>query len=184
MNYLSSICDIVILISAFLLAVSRIYHFFSDAGKGVKKKVDKAKEVEQKEFNERVDARLREVLPDILKEHDLEIRKKYLSDRQRYLCEIKDEVVSVMKERLNAVETHETQMEVFTEVLKELLRERIMLIYGRNKTRRQLEEHEKIELDRAYPLYKALNGNSYIDDYYIRMKTWQIIPDDEQNHVL
>lgn len=184
MEYLSSICDIVILISAFLLAVERIYSFFSDAGKGVKKKVDKVKEDEQKELNERIDARLKEILPGILTEHDLETRKKYLGDRQRYLCEIKDEVVSVMREKLNAVETHETQMEVFTEVLKELLRERIMLIYGRNKARRQLEEHEKIELDRAYPLYKALHGNSYIDDYYTRMLSWQVIPDDEQNHVL
>jgi hypothetical protein len=46
MEYLSSICDIVILISAFLLAIERIYSFFSDAGKGVKKKVDKVKKDE------------------------------------------------------------------------------------------------------------------------------------------
>jgi hypothetical protein len=66
-------------------------------------------------------------------------------------------------------------------VLKELLRERIMLIYGRNKSRRQLEEHEKIELDRAYKQYKSILGNSYIDDYYARMKTWEVIPDDGKN---
>jgi hypothetical protein len=55
-----------------------------------------------------------------------------------------------------------------------------MLIYGRNRTRRELEEHEKIELDRAYPLYKSLNGNSYIDDYFARMSTWKVIPDDNK----
>ena len=83
-----------------------------------------------------------------------------------------------MQDKLDAVDTHETRMSIFTEVLKELLRERIMVIYGRNRTRRQLEEHEKVELDRAYPLYKSLNGNSYIDDYYARMQTWKVIPDD------
>jgi hypothetical protein len=52
------------------------------------------------------------------------------------LCEIKDEVVHVVQDRLDAVDTHEERMVVFSEVLKELLRERIMLIYGRNKASR------------------------------------------------
>jgi hypothetical protein len=79
---------------------------------------------------------------------------------------------------LETVETHETRMTVFTEVLKELLRERIMAIYGRNRTIRRLEEHEKIELERSYSSYKSINGNSYIDDYYKRMLTWEVVPDD------
>jgi hypothetical protein len=33
---------------------------------------------------------------------------------------------------------------MFSEVLKELLRERIMTIYSRKQHRRQLEEHEKV----------------------------------------
>jgi hypothetical protein len=85
-------------------------------------------------------------LPTRLVEHDLETRKKYLEDRQKYLCDIKDEVVATMKDRISAVDTHEEQMNVFTEVLKELLRERIMEIYRRNKSLRQLEEHERFEL--------------------------------------
>jgi hypothetical protein len=72
-------------------------------------------------------------------------------------------------------------MLTFNEVLKELLLERITVIFGRNKGRRQLEEHEKVELTRAYTLYKAIGRNSYIDDYYARMQTWEIIPDDGKN---
>lgn len=201
---ISTICDIIILIAAVLVAITNIYKFFTNSGKGIKKRVNEANEEKEREFNEKVDTRAREIvtpmleqqaktltasfgalldkhLPERLTEHDLEIRKKYLSDRQRYLCEIKDEVVSVMQERLATIDTQETRMEVFSEVLKELLRERIMVIYGRNKVRRELEEHEKVELDRAYALYKSINGNSYIDDYYSRMKTWKVIPDDSNN---
>lgn len=178
---LGMICDVIILIAAVLVAITNIWKFFSGAGRGVRQRVEQVREDNERELNEQIDARLRAVLPDILKEHDLETRQKYLSDRQRYLCEIKDEVVAVMKEKLNTVELHENQMGVFNEILKELLRERIMLIYGRNKTRRQLEEHEKVEIDRAYPLYKAVGGNSYIDDYYQRMQTWETIPDDGNN---
>lgn len=178
---LEIICDIIILIAAVLVAITNIYKFFTGAGRGVQQRIEQAREDNERELNEQIDNRLKAILPDILKEHDLETRQKYLSDRQRYLCEIKDDVVAAMREKLNTIEIHDTQMATFNEVLKELLRERIMLIYGRNKLRRQLEEHEKIELDRAYPLYKAIGGNSYIDDYYARMGTWKVIPDDGQN---
>lgn len=178
---LEVIVDIIILIGALVLAVERIINFIRKTGKGVKKTVDTVKDRQDEELNKKIDERLKMVLPEILKEHDLETRKKYLNDRERYLQEIKEAVVAQIKERLNAVELHEVQMEIFTEVLKELLRERIMLIYGRNRHRRELEEHEKIELDRSYASYKSINGNSYIDDFYQRMCTWTVIPDDNND---
>lgn len=200
---LGMIVDVIILIGALVVAITNIWKFFSNSGKGIRKKVDEVNEEKEKEFNEKVDARAREIvtpmleekekelkasfsklldkyLPDRLTEHDQETRQRYLSDRQRYLCEIKNEVVDTIQEQLDAVNTHETRMDIFSAILKELLRERIMLIYGRNRTRRELEEHEKIELERAYPLYKSLNGNSYIDDYFARMSTWKVIPDDNK----
>ena len=175
---LSTIVDIIILVGGLALAIERIVSFFKKTGKGIKKTADDIKDRQEKELNEKIDARLEEILPAILEKHDLETRKKYLNDRTRYLAEIKDEVVRVMREKLDAVDVHDTQMEVFTEVLKELLRERIMAIYSRNRCRRRLEEHEKIELDRSYASYKSINGNSYIDEFYARMSAWEVIPDD------
>ena len=202
MGILSSAVDIIILVAAVCVAITNIYKFFANGGKGLKKKVDDVKEQQEKEFNEKVDARVKLVvqpmldqtartltasfeglldkhLPKRLENHDLETRQKYLSDRQKYLEEIKDEVIFVMQERLNSVDTHEEQMTVFTEVLKELLRERIMEIYRRNKHFRQLEDHEKFELRQAYASYKSINGNSYIDEYYAIMSQWEIIPDEK-----
>ena len=175
------ICDIIILIGAVLVAITTIYNFFRKAGKGVKDRVDEVKQAQEDEFNQRIDGRLKEVLPCILTAHDLETRDRYRADRERYLEEISNDVVETISEQLRSVENHEAQMLTFNEVLKELLRERIMVIFGRNKGRRQLEEHEKVELTRAYTLYKAIGGNSYIDDYYARMQTWEIIPDDGKN---
>ena len=197
---LAAFCDIIILIAAVLGAITGIYNFFSKSGKGIKRKVDKVKEEQEKEFNQKVDDRiimkvqpmieqstqtiatsfeqlLDEYLPKRLVDHDLETRTKYLSDRQRYLCEIKDEVIGAMQDKISTLETHEDQMKVFTEVLKELLRERIMEIYRRNKHLRQLEEHERFELKQAYASYKSINGNSYIDGYYATMNEWDTVPD-------
>lgn len=205
MEFLSSAVDIIVLISALCIAVTNIYKFFANGKKGIQRRVDTAREEQEQEFNRKVDERVREIvqpmidqtartltasfeglldkyLPRKLETHDLETRQKYLSDRQRYLCEIKDEVLLAMQERLNSVESHEEQMTVFTEVLKELLRERIMEIYRRNKHIRLLEDHERFELKTAYASYKSINGNSYIDEYYAIMEKWDTVPDENKEH--
>lgn len=198
---LGMICDIIILVAAVLVAITNIYRFFANSGKGIKKKVDEVTAEKEAEFNAKVDERAKLVaqpmidsavrtltasfeglldkhLPERLVAHDLETRRKYLEDRQRYLEEIKDEVVCVLQDRIDAVDEHDEQMVVFTEVLKELLRERIMEIYRRNKTKRQLEDHERYELKQAYTSYKSIKGNSYIDGYYQTMEGWDTVPDE------
>lgn len=199
---LAVICDVIILIAAVLGAITAIWKFIFNSGKGIKRTVDKVTEEKEAEFNAKVDARIAEKvqpmieqaartltasfeglldkhLPNRLIAHDLETRQKYLADRQKYLCEIKDEVIQVMQDRITAVDEHEDQMKVFTEVMKELLRERIMEIYRRNKHLRQLEDHERYELKQAYASYKSIHGNSYIDGYYATMETWDTVPDEK-----
>ena len=56
MNF-ATFVDVVILIAAFLGAIAAIYNFFFKAGKGVKRKVDTAKEEQEKEFNKKVEER-------------------------------------------------------------------------------------------------------------------------------
>lgn len=200
---LGVICDIIILIAAVLVAISNIYKFFANSGKGLKKKVDEVSAEKEAELMEKIDKRVVEKvqpmldqatrtltasfeglldqhLPKRLESHDAETRVKYLSDRQRYLEQIKDEVVVILKDRIDAVDEHGDQMKVFSEVMKELLRERIMEIYRRNKGIRQLETHERYELKQAYQSYKSIGGNSYIDEYYTQMEAWESIPDETE----
>ena len=198
---LEVICDIIILIAAVLVAITNIYKFFKNSGKGIKDKVEEVAAEREAEFNAKVDERARQVaqpmidaavrtltssfeglldkhLPGRLTAHDLDTRKRYLEDRQRYLCEIKDEVVEILQDRIDAVDEHGDQMKVFSEVMKELLRERIMEIYRRNRMERQLEDHERYELRQAYASYKSIGGNSYIDGYYETMDGWATVPDE------
>lgn len=198
---LEMICDIIILVAAVLVAITNIYKFFANSGKGIKKRVDEVTAEKEAEFNAKVDERAKLVaqpmidsavrtltasfeglldkhLPDRLLAHDHETRRKYLEDRQRYLEEIKNEVVTVLQDRIDAVDEHDDQMKVFSEVMKELLRERIMEIYRRNRTERQLEDHERYELRQAYTSYKSIGGNSYIDGYYETMDGWDTVPDE------
>lgn len=171
MSSWTEIGEIIILVSSILMAITTIWNFLRDKGLFISKKWKKG----QKEYTLEV---MKEAMPDILLQHDLETRKKYLEDRERYLNEIKGSVVSEIGEQLNTIDELQVHMEALAESAKDVLREKIMALYHKNKATRALEEHEKEALTQYYKDYKAIGGNSYIDKYYARMITWIVTPDD------
>lgn len=197
MPMFSTICDIIILVSALCIAATNIYKFFVGGGKKVVSKIEENRQeqlqaektrtietIAEVRTNETATRKeeiievLKQELPAMLINHDLEVRERYKADREKYLLDIKDAVVQEVSHQLNAVDSIQGDMEALAESAKDVLREKIMAIYHKNKRTRQMEEHEKEALTQYYKDYKAIGGNSYIDKYWARMKTWDIIPDD------
>lgn len=178
MEWLQTYGGIIILVASITTAIVTIWN---NVGKPIswgKKKSDNA-------LRTKVIAILEEVLPEMLKAHDLETRDKYKADRERYLQDIKKEVLTSIQNELGAVSNLEVQYddlkkqyEALAISAKDVLREKIMALYHRNKAARALEENEKEALDQYYKDYKAINGNSYIDKYYKRMKHWRVVADE------
>lgn len=123
-----------------------------------------------------LDEKLEEKLPKILYNHDLETRDKYKSDRWNYLNEIKAEVI---KEVGDDIKSNSDTIEALVISAKDVLREKIMTIYHKNKHNRTMTEYEREALNQYYIDYKALKGNSYIDKRYNRMDKWNVIYDDD-----
>jgi hypothetical protein len=63
---LATFVDVVILVGAFFAAILTIYNFFFKAGKGIKGKVDQAKQEEEEELNRKIDARIKALVPPML----------------------------------------------------------------------------------------------------------------------
>lgn len=131
-----------------------------------------------KEFENKVIEILNRVLPEILLNHDHETRVKYLADRQKYLEDIKQEVMAQIGSRLQSVDALARQYTALEISAKDVLREKIVCMYANNKDARKLRHFEKRALDQYYKDYKAMGGNSYIDIIYERMCTWEVEPDD------
>ena len=165
---LSGVVDLIILIGALCGAIYKIYEFFAKPTSTLKKK-------KQQKEKDRIVAILDEVLPDKLREHDLQIRDKYKADRMNYLNEIKNEVLNQVGD---PIAQNTDDLEALKISARDVLREKIMAIYHKNKYERSLTQYEKEALEQYYKDYKKLNGNSYIDKYYNRMKLWTIIYDD------
>lgn len=173
-EWLGTSVDIIILIGALFLAVERIF-----------KPLLKLKKRGDANLEEKIIEVLNRVLPDILLEHDKETRRKYQADREKYLQDIKNEVLKCIQGELSQVEELNLQYEALAISAKDVLREKIMAIYHKNKRDRRMSGYEREALTQYYKDYKAINGNSYIDKYYARMKNWATDEDDylddEQN---
>ena len=165
----SELVDYIILIGALCAAIYKIYDFFATPTSKLKQRAQEKEKV-------RIKAVVDEVMPQILHDHDLETKEKYKNDRQNYLNEIKNEI---LQEIGNDVQTNTKTIEALVISAKDVLREKIMAIYHKNKYNRTLTEYEREALNQYYIDYKALEGNSYIDKRYNRMNKWKVIYDDD-----
>ena len=69
-------------------------------------------------------------------------------------------------------------MEKLNNGQKDVLRQKIVAIYDKNKYNKTLSYDEKDNLEALYGDYKAIGGNSYIDKLYKRMSKWNVLDDD------
>ena len=169
---LGGVVDLIILIGALCAAIYKIWDFFAKPTSSIKKR----RKERQKELIREV---LNEELPKRLEEHNIKTREKYKADRQRYLIEIKDEVV---KQVGGSIDQNAEDLEALKISAKDVLREKIMRIYHSYRHDRAFPLYEQEALVQYYKDYKKLNGNSYIDKYYGRMKAWKVIYDDEYDN--
>ena len=166
---IGEIVDYIILGGALVGAIYKIYDFFA-------KPTSKLKQKREEREKERIGTVLDEKLPTILYNHDLEVREKYKNDRQAYLEDIKDEV---LKEIGDDIRSNTETVEALVISSRDVLREKIMAIYHKNKYNRTITEYEREALNQYFVDYKALKGNSYIDKRYNRMEKWRVIYDDD-----
>lgn len=166
---LGQIVDLIILIGALCAAIYKIWDFFA-------KPTSRLKQRSLEKEKARVIQILDEVLPDKLKEHDLQTRDKYKADRQQYLLDIKDEVI---KQVGGSINQNAEDLEALTISAKDVLREKIMRIYHAYKNSRSFPLYEQEALEQYYKDYKKLKGNSYIDKYYGRMSKWEVTYEDD-----
>ena len=181
---LSQIVDFVILASALAMAITNLYNFFA-------KPTAKFKQRRLKQEKEQIQEVLDEELPEILLKRDLETRDKYKSDRQRYLEEIKQEILLSLSKTINNLDDaikdireinkeQNEKIETLAKSSRDVLREKIMAIYHKGRHTKILSMYDKESLNQYYIDYKSEEGNSYIDKYYKRMQTWTVMDDEDE----
>lgn len=55
------------------------------------------------------------------------------------------------------------------------LRSEMLQIYYHNRDRKKIRQYEKENFVMLYEAYKALKGNSFIDDIYKEVRKWEVV---------
>lgn len=55
------------------------------------------------------------------------------------------------------------------------LRSDMLVIYYRHRDEKRIRQYEKENFIKLYQAYKALGGNSFIDDINREVKTWEVV---------
>lgn len=63
----------------------------------------------------------------------------------------------------------------YREGQKCLLRANMLSIYYKNKDTKTIRQHEKENFILEYKAYKALKGNSFMDDIYEEVRHWEVV---------
>lgn len=171
MEWLQPVCNIIIIVGGAIMTIKNVSEWFGKPIRFFKQKTDI-------NFEDKVCAIVKKVLPQMFLEHDIETRNKYRADREAYLQDIKAQVLKSIQGELGQIAQLSEKYEALVISAKDVLREKIMGIYHKNKRERTLTLSEKEALDQYYIDYKAMKGNSYIDKYYKRMKKWKVDEDD------
>lgn len=168
MQGIHELCDWIILAGAVVLAVTNIYKF-------IKKPADKLMEKNRREFDKLVNRAFDEKIPKMLEENNKKIKVELFEDIKNAILEV---LQPDFEELRNMNNEQNENIKILSNASKDVLRQRIMVIYHTYRKDKALPLFEKEALDELYKDYKTEHGNSYIDKYYKRMTTWKVLDDE------
>lgn len=76
---------------------------------------------------------------------------------------------------ITIIKTKTMKVNDINEGVKALLRSEILKYYFKHKEENKIYQYERECIDRLYDAYKALGGNSFIDDVYSEIREWEVI---------
>lgn len=165
------ITDAIILASAISIAITNLYKFFA-------KPTSKIKQRAEQQEKERIKKVVHEELSNKIQGFDTENETKHKTHQSVCAKQIKEEV---LKEVEDDISRNSKTIEALVISARDVLREKIMGIYHKNKATHSMTEYEREALTQYYKDYKALDGNSYIDRRYERMNGWETIYDEDED---
>ncbi len=160
---LNQVANIVILISAFIIAAKNIFGF-------LKQPVDDLKASAREDEEKHIEEILKREMPGLLQENCKSIMGA--------LDELKDMTIE-----------QEAQLDEIQEAIDLLNQSQLdMMRYNMNKIYYKYREYKKIlsadkkAFIKIYNDYKTMHGNTWIDQLYAELKDWPIVEEEQELH--
>lgn len=160
---LQALCDIIILISAVLIAAQTIFKF-------LKKPVDDLKQSARDDEEKHVEEILKREMPSLLAENCKTIMSS--------LDELKDMTMG-QEAQLDEIQT---SIDLLNESQLDMMRYNMNKIYYKYRPYKKILSADKKAFIKIYNDYKTMNGNTWIDSLYSELKDWPIVEEEQELH--
>ena len=158
---LNVVANVIILISAVIIAVKNIFGFF-------KKPVDDLQEKAHTEEKKRIEKVLEEKMPSLLEQNcsvimgSLEEIKKMSVAQEKQITEVQKSLDLINKSKLD------------------VLRYNMNKLYYKYHPYKKILSADKKAFIKLYDDYKDMKGNTWIDALYNELITWEIVEDESE----
>lgn len=176
---LQEICNIIVLISAVIVAVKTIYNFF-------KAPVDKM----SKSAIAREELRIKQVIENVIPDLITEQAKVYVAEYKAQLGELYDSITMIpesLAELKNAAQNthHDIQelqqsMKLMNAAQLDTLRYNMNRIYAKYRPYHKIVSYDKKAFIKFYEDYHSMGGNTWIDALYSELKDWNVVEDETE----
>ena len=160
---LNSIANIVILISAFIIAAKNIFSF-------LKQPVDDLKASAREDEEKHIEEILKREMPSLLQENcksimgALDELKDMTMGQEAQLDEIQDAIDLLNQSQLD------------------MMRYNMNKIYYKYRPYKKILNADKKAFIKIYNDYKSMDGNTWIDSLYAEVKEWPIVEEEQELH--
>lgn len=160
---LNQIANIVILISAFIIAAKNIFGF-------LKQPVDDLKASAREDEEKHIEEILKREMPGLLQENcksimgALDELKDMTMEQEAQLDEIQDAIDLLNQSQLD------------------MMRYNMNKIYYKYREYKKILSADKKAFIKIYNDYKTMHGNTWIDQLYAELKDWPIVEEEQELH--
>ena len=175
---LQGVCNVIILVSAVIIALKNIYGFFK---KPVTDLQDKARLAEEK----RIVRIVEEKMPEILKKHSQNVKgERQLEDKKMAgaVIEAMDDKIEEVKEIQLDQGTQMQKIQKSVDLLNtsqmDLMRYNMNRLYYKYRPYKKILDCDKKAFIKLYNDYHEMGGNTWIDSLYEEVKKWETVEDD------
>lgn len=155
---LNSVANLIILISAVIIAGKNIYQFF-------KKPVDSIQETARKNEEQHIKEVLNQETP------------KILESNQKTILESLNEIKSMTLEQEHKLTQLQNSIDLITEAQLDVMRYNMNRIYYKYYQYKKILEADKKAFIKFYEDYHQMGGNTWIDSLYKEVVTWDTVQD-------
>ena len=158
---LQGVCNIIILVSAVIIAGKNIYGFFKKPVDGLHEKAELAEA-------RRIEAILSEKAPEIINKHEKDI------------IDSLEEIKALVLDQGKDLEKLQKSVDLVNVSQLDLIRYNINRIYYKYRPYKKILDCDKKAFIKLYDDYHSMGGNTWIDQLYTEVMPWEIVEDESE----